>query len=83
MYIENNIYDYLKKENSNTPEIKNINIYECRNVEEEVIKIAHEKIKLLKENKTYKTGRFNRNVLFLYAVCFVVSSCRRVRWQPF
>ena len=54
MYIENNIYDYLKKENGDIPEIKNIDIYECRNVEEEVISIAHEIIKLLKENKTYK-----------------------------
>ena len=54
MFIENNIYNYSKKDNINIPLIENIDIYECRNVEEEVINIAHEIIRILKENKTYK-----------------------------
>ena len=54
MFIENNIFDYSKNGKGEIPEIKNIDIYECRNVEEEVINIAHEIIKVLKENSTYK-----------------------------
>lgn len=54
MFVENNIYKYQKKDDVSIPDIKNINIYECRNAEEEVINIAHVIIKLLKENNTYK-----------------------------